>query len=243
MTNYPKSPCEAAVFLAKQNSSKAKKTLIIAEDDKQLRYLSSIARNLFSEQEIITFHHWQTLPYDDLSPSLQVISSRIEALNRILNNQCQIILTSVEALIIPTCSPSFILENSIKWKVEDKLDLQTELELFEKRGYLRVNQVSEMCQFALRGSIVDVFLHGKENPYRIDLFDDEIESIRSFDIETQKTIQNINEIKIFPTREFNLNATSGQNFAKRYFEFTQKPLPSVLLEKISKGQYASGLEN
>lgn len=243
ISNHLNKSNEFCLFLASLKKTKGEKNLIIAKDNKELKYLHRIAKSFFKEDEIVVFDHWQTLFYDDISPSLKIINQRIQSLNKIIKNQYCIILSPLEALISPVCDEKFILQNSFNWKVKDRIDLNLQLELFEKSGYQRVSQVDSEGQFAIRGSLIDVFLIGSKNPIRLDLFDDEIETIRSFDVQTQQTIKLIDEVKIFPIREFNLNQNSADIFKSRYYELTQSPVPNFLYEKIKSNYYHPGLEN
>jgi transcription-repair coupling factor (superfamily II helicase) len=153
------------------------------------------------EQEIRFFSHEQplvyrfpdleTLPYDQFSPHQDIVSERIKCLASISDADSGILILPVSTLLQKIAPPDFIHQRSLNMKPGDQIDpvaLRAKLSLY---GYRAVAQVEEHGEFSARGSILDLFPMGSSKPYRIDFFDDEVESIRSFDAETQRSVKKI----------------------------------------------------
>ncbi len=194
-------------------------------------------------QELLLFPDWETLPYDQFSPHQDIISQRLYTLSRIQHAQNAVIVSSVSTLMHRLCPPEFIHQYALLLRQGQKLDLEIFRNQLQQAGYHNVNKVLEHGEFALRGSIIDVYPMGSGQPFRIELFDDEIESLREFDTETQRTIEKITEINVLPAREFPLNEQSQTLFRRRFRElFHGNPSQCPIYESVSQGQFSSGIE-
>lgn len=194
-------------------------------------------------QEILFFPDWETLPYDQFSPHQDIISQRLYTLNRIQQLSNAIVITSASTLMHRVCPPEFLNQYSLMLKEGQKLDLTAFRNQLQQSGYHCVNQVLEHGEFALRGSIIDVYPMGSGLPFRIELLDDDIESLRTFDTETQRTIEKISQINVLPAREFPLNEQSQTLFRRAFRElFPGNPGQCPVYEAVSKGQFPSGIE-
>ncbi|VEB35562.1 Transcription-repair coupling factor [Legionella sainthelensi] len=220
--------------------------LLIAQDNlsaNQLQAELTFFLNSTSSQELLFFPDWETLPYDQFSPHQDIISERLYALSRIQQVTDAIIITSASTLMHRLCPPEFLNHYALMLKEGQKLDLNTFRNQLQQSGYHCVNKVLEHGEYALRGSIIDVYPMGSGLPFRIELFDDEIESLREFDTDTQRTIEKIKEINVLPAREFPLNEQSQLKFRRAFRElFSGNPSQCPIYEAISEGQFPSGIE-
>ncbi|MDR3501497.1 MAG: transcription-repair coupling factor [Legionella sp.] len=221
--------------------------LLIAQDNLSANQLQSELEFFLnpkqSEQELLFFPDWETLPYDQFSPHQDIISERLYTLSRIQQTSDAIVITSANTLMHRLCPPEFLNQYALMLKKGQKLDLEAFRNQLQQSGYHCVNKVLEHGEFALRGSIIDVYPMGSTRPFRIELFDDEIESLREFDTETQRTIEKIPYINVLPAREFPLNEQSQMLFRRAFRElFPGNPSHCPIYEAISHGQFPAGIE-
>lgn len=220
--------------------------LLIAQDNlsaNQLQEELNFFLNPNSPQELLFFPDWETLPYDQFSPHQDIISERLYTLSRIQQVTDAIVITSASTIMHRLCPPEFLNQYALMLKEGQKLDLTAFRNQLQQSGYHCVNKVLEHGEFALRGSIIDVYPMGSGLPFRIELFDDEIESLREFDTETQRTIEKIKQINVLPAREFPLNEQSQLLFRRSFRElFPGNPSQCPIYEAISEGQFPSGIE-
>lgn len=221
--------------------------LLIAQDNLSANQLQSELEFFLnpkqSEQELLFFPDWETLPYDQFSPHQDIISERLYTLSRIQQVSDAIIITSANTLMHRLCPPEFLNQYALMLKKGQKLDLEAFRNQLQQSGYHCVNKVLEHGEFALRGSIIDVYPMGSTRPFRIELFDDEIDSLREFDTETQRTIEKIPYINVLPAREFPLNEQSQTLFRRKFRElFPGNPSQCPIYEAISHGQFPAGIE-
>lgn len=194
-------------------------------------------------QELLFFPDWETLPYDQFSPHQDIISERLYTLSRIQRVTDAVVITSASTLMHKLCPPEFLNQYALMLKEGQKLELNAFRNQLQQSGYHCVNKVLEHGEFALRGSIIDVYPMGSGLPFRIELFDDEIESLREFDTETQRTIEKITHINVLPAREFPLNEQSQILFRRAFRELFQgNPSQCPIYEAVSEGQFPSGIE-
>lgn len=196
-----------------------------------------------STQEILFFPDWETLPYDQFSPHQDIISQRLYTLSRIQQVNNAILITSASTLMHRLCPADFLNQYALMLKEGQQLDLDAFRNQLQQAGYNCVNKVLEHGEFALRGSIIDVYPMGSGLPFRIELFDNDIESLRVFDTETQRTIQKIPQINVLPAREFPLNEQSQILFRRAFRElFPGNPSQCPIYEAVSNGQFPAGIE-
>ena len=194
-------------------------------------------------QEVLLFPDWETLPYDQFSPHQDIISQRLYTLSRMQQAQNAVVITAVSTLMHRLCPPEFLNHYALLLQQGQKLDLEQFRSRLQQAGYHHVNKVLEHGEFAVRGSIIDVYPMGSRLPFRIELFDDEIDSLRQFDTETQRTIEKIDQINVLPAREFPLNEQSQTLFRRSFRElFPVNPSQCPIYEAVSQGHYPSGIE-
>ncbi|MBL7479796.1 transcription-repair coupling factor [Legionella bononiensis] len=221
--------------------------LLIAQDNLSASQLQDELQFFLNpqkkQQELLFFPDWETLPYDQFSPHQDIISERLYTLSRMQQVTDAVVITSASTLMHRLCPPEFLNHYALMLKEGQKLDLNTFRNQLQQAGYHCVNKVLEHGEYALRGSIIDVYPMGSGLPFRIELFDDEIESLREFDTETQRTIEKISEINVLPAREFPLNEQSQTLFRRSFRElFPGNPSQCPIYESISHGQFPAGIE-
>ncbi len=221
--------------------------LIITPDNLHANQLQEELQFFLSDtntlQELLFFPDWETLPYDQFSPHQDIISARLHALSRLGQINNGIIITSINTLMHRLCPLEFISQYALILQEQQKIDLNHFRNQLQQSGYHCVNKVLEHGEFALRGSIIDIYPMGSTRPFRIELFDDEIESLRQFDPDTQRTIAKIPAVHILPAREFPLNESSQTLFRRAFRElFPGNPSQCPIYEAVSNGQYPAGIE-
>ena len=195
------------------------------------------------DNEILFFPDWETLPYDQFSPHQDIISERLTTLHRLQYANNAIVISAANTLMHRLCPPDFLHQFAFILKTGQQLNRTRFSEQMQQAGYHCVNQVLEHGEYALRGSIIDLFPMGSTYPFRIELFDNEIDSLRLFDVETQRTIDKIKEINILPAKEFPLNEESIKHFRQAFrTNFPNKPTQCPIYETISHHQSAAGIE-
>ncbi len=186
---------------------------------------------------------WETLPYDHFSPHQDLISERLATLHHIRNNACDVIIVPITTALYPLPPVEHLAAYTFFLKRKEKLNIAQLREQLAIAGYNHVQQVLTPGEYCVRGGIIDLFAMGSVLPYRIDLFDDEIETIATFDVDTQRTLYPVPEIRLLPAREFPLDekgqATFRQHFRDR---FEGDPSKSRIYKDVSKGIAPSGIE-
>ena len=186
--------------------------LVICSDSFDAQNLKQSLFAILPEIEIVYFQDSETLPYDNLSPHQDIISNRIDILSRISSFKKQVVITNVAALMQRLSPTEYIKQHSFNLKIGDTRDITKMKKELTNQGYLLVNEVLSVGEFAVRGSILDIYPMGSKNAYRIDFFDDEVESISIIDIDSQLSKNKIEKINLLPAHEFPLdeNATSAR---------------------------------
>ena len=192
---------------------------------------------------VILLPDWETLPYDHFSPHQDIISSRLKALYQLPRFKQGVMIISISTLMHRLCPIEFLEKNTFMVSSGEKIDLETTRNRLIQSGYRHVDQVIEHGEFCQRGSILDIFPMGSNKPFRLELFDDEIDTIRCFDPETQRSTEKINSINLLPAREFPLTDEAISFFRQNWRErFTGNPAEAPLYQQISKGEAAQGIE-
>ncbi len=218
--------------------------VVIVPDNTQLQQIHQELMFFASENiEILIFPDLETLPYDKFSPHQDIISERLLTLNKLLTLKTGIVLVAVSTLMQLLTPKSYIEANCLILNQYQKLDLIDFRNVLTKRGYYHVDRVVQHGEFTIRGSIIDIFPTGSPLPYRIDLFDNDIDSIRQFDPDTQRSLQEVDNIRLLPAREFPLTKDAIQLFQKRWQQnFTSDPNNCPIYEIISRADSAPGIE-
>lgn len=193
--------------------------------------------------DLLLFPDWETLPYDTFSPHQDIISERLSTLSRLQQNPHAIVIVAASTLMHRLCPPTFLNQYGLVLKEKQKLVLAEFRQQLTQAGYHCVNNVLEHGEFAVRGSIVDVFPMGSDTPFRIELFDEEIESLRKFNTDNQRTIEQIAQIHILPAHEYPLDDSGITSFRRAFRNlYSGNPSQCPIYESVSKGQPLGGLE-
>jgi len=193
--------------------------------------------------EILLFPDWETLPYDQFSPHQDLISERLYTLSRLQQTSNAIVISAASTLMHRICPPKFLNQYGLVLQEKQTLDVEQFRQRLEQAGYHCVNKVLEHGEFAVRGAIIDLYPMGSELPFRIELFDNEVDSLRRFDPETQRTIEKITQIQILPAREYPMDEQGISLFRRAFREkFTGNPGQCPIYEAVSDGKFFGGLE-
>ena len=195
------------------------------------------------ERPILDFPDWETLPYDVFSPLPELVSERLLTLHRLPTLERGVLIVPVATLMQRLPPRDYVDGHSLVLAVGDRLDLDATRRRLERAGYSCVSQVIGHGEYAVRGSLLDVFPMGSQVPLRIDLFDEEVESIRVFDPETQRSRDKLDRIRLLPARELPLDEEAIAGFRQRYrAAIAGDPQRSLIYREVSKGQAPGGLE-
>ncbi|MFV9616250.1 MAG: transcription-repair coupling factor, partial [Gammaproteobacteria bacterium] len=196
------------------------------------------------KQTIFHLPDWETLPYDIFSPHQDIIAERLTtlyALQKIRGGD--ILIIPLNTLAQRLAPKSYIQGNVLSLKINQQLNIGDFRRNLEASGYINVSEVLEHGEFAIRGSIIDLWPASSTAPYRIDLFDDEIETIRYFDPQSQRSDNKVESVELLPAREFPSDAAGIKKFRERYREMLSgDPLNSIIYKSVSDGIMPSGIE-
>ncbi len=186
---------------------------------------------------------WETLPYDSFSPHHDLVSERLATLYQITQQAFDIALVPVTTALYRLAPVEYLAARTFFFKQGEKLAAAELRKQLTVAGYSHVTQVLSPGDYSFRGGLIDLFPMGSALPYRIDLFDDQIESIRSFDVDTQRSIYKVGEVRLLPAREFPLDE-DGQTVFRRNFRarFEGDPSRSKLYKDVSNGIAPAGIE-
>ena len=195
------------------------------------------------ELRIAVFPDWETLPYDNFSPHQDLVSERLATLWRVQQRDVDLLLLPAATALARLAPPSFLAAYTFQFKHKQKLDeaaLKAQLTL---AGYQHVSQVVSPGEYAVRGGLIDLFPMGSPVPYRVDLFGDEIDSIRTFDPDTQRSLYPVPEVRLLPGREFPLDEAARTTFRARWREKLEgDPTRARLYKDIANGVAGGGIE-
>jgi transcription-repair coupling factor (superfamily II helicase) len=186
---------------------------------------------------------WETLPYDQFSPHQDLISERLATLYQISQNACDVAIIPATTALYRLPPREFLAAHTFFLKQGTQLDMDALRGQLTLAGYTHVTQVLSPGEYSVRGGIVDLFPMGSPLPYRLDLFDNEIESIRTFDADTQRSIYPVNDVRLLPAREFPLDKAGQDTFRRNFREkFEGDPSKSRLYKDVSQGLAPPGIE-
>jgi transcription-repair coupling factor (superfamily II helicase) len=192
---------------------------------------------------VLHFPDWETLPYDQFSPHQDIVSERLETLYRLPDTHRGVLVVPVSTLMTRVAPRQFVDGHSLMLKAGERLDLMGFRRRLEEAGYRCVGQVLEHGEFAVRGSLLDLFAMGGHAPYRVDFFDDEVETIRRFDPESQRSLEAVPELRLLPAREFPLHAQAISAFRQRWrARFEGDPNRCPVYRDVSQGLAPAGIE-
>ncbi len=186
---------------------------------------------------------WETLPYDHFSPHQDLVSERLATLWAALQGEVEILLVPASTAVNRLAPPEFMAAYTFEFKKGQKLDADKFRGQVTLAGYAHVTQVVSPGEYSIRGGLIDLFPMGSQLPYRLDLFDDEIESIKTFDVDTQRTVFPVPEVRLLPAREFPMDDNGRTHFRQCFRErFEGDPARSGIYKDISTGIASAGIE-
>lgn len=246
---YVKSLAEKALVLSEKVKNSTSLVVYLADNSAQANQLEDFFAFFNIDDtgkqtvEVLNFPDWETLPYDQFSPHQDIISQRLKTLYRLPSINKGLLILPISTFLQKVVPQSFIEKFTFLLATNQIIDLADFTEKLEKGGYQRSRIVMEPGYFAIRGSIIDVFPMGSKTPFRLDLFDDEIETIKSFDPETQLTIAKIQQIEMLPAKEYDLTE-QGIHLFKQNFKtiFGDDARNSQLFKSVNEQQTLDGLE-
>ncbi|QWT41222.1 transcription-repair coupling factor [Dickeya dadantii] len=197
----------------------------------------------FTAQPVMTLPDWETLPYDSFSPHQEIISARLSTLYQLPSLTRGVLILPVNTLMQKVCPHAFLHGHALMLKKGQRLSRDKLRNQLEQAGYRSVDQVMEHGEFATRGALLDLFPMGSEEPFRIDFFDDEIDSLRLFDADTQRTLNEVEQIHLLPAREFPTDKTAIELFRSQWREqFEVRRDAEHIYQQVSKGTLPAGIE-
>ncbi|NMY39908.1 transcription-repair coupling factor [Pseudomonas sp. WS 5013] len=235
----------AALSLAVAEAASAAKrfTLLLTADSQSAERLQEELAFFAPDLPVLHFPDWETLPYDVFSPHQDIISQRIATLYRLPEIKHGVLVVPIATALHRLAPTRFLLGSGLLLDVGQKLDVEEMRARLEAAGYRCVDTVYEHGEFAVRGALIDLFPMGSETPYRIDLFDDEIETLRTFDPETQRSVDKVESIRLLPAREFPLEKKAVTDFRGRFrerFDVDYRRCP--IYQDLASGITPAGIE-
>lgn len=215
----------------------------MAEADRLESDLAHALKGAKNAPQIVHFADWETLPYDAFSPHQDIISARMRTLYQLaLDERCLIVVTA--ATLMQRIAPAaYILGNSLVVGTGDTLDIEKLQNALVAAGYNKVDSVFQHGEFALRGAIIDIYPMGADDAYRIELFDDEVDTLRTFDPESQRTITQVDQVELLPAKECPLDRQAITLFKSQWHEaFDVDHRACPIYRDVSDGYPPAGIE-
>ncbi len=239
--NLPGAALSLAIAEAANNAERF--TLLLTADSQSAERLQEELAFFAPELPVLHFPDWETLPYDLFSPHQDIVSQRIATLYQLPELSHGVLVVPITTALHRLAPKRFLLGSSLVLDVGQKLDVEQMRLRLEAAGYRCVDTVYEHGEFAVRGALIDLFPMGSALPYRIDLFDDEIETLRTFDPENQRSIDKVESIRLLPAREFPLKKEAVTGFRARFrerFDVDFRRCP--IYQDLSTGITPAGIE-
>ena len=234
----------AAVALVEAAKQHAAPLLVVCPDTTSARLLAD-ELTFFAPKDlpVLSLPDWEVLPYDRFSPHQNIVSERLKTLLALPKQRKGLLVVPISTLMQRLPPAEFVASHAIDLKLGQALNLHAFRRQLEEAGYRAVDTVYEQGEFTVRGGLLDLFPMGSEQPLRIELFDDEIESLRFFNAETQRTEEKTDAISLLPAHEFVLNEASLKIFRTEFQTRFDVDLPRCdIYQDTLKGQVTPGLE-
>ncbi len=229
--------------LAQARAAERRMLAIVCADPGDTQRLADELPFFAPNLRVAVFPDWETLPYDSFSPHQDLISERLATLWRVLQRDLDVVLLPATTALTRLAPPAFLAATTFQFKQKTRLDearLKAQLTL---AGYQHVSQVVSPGEYAVRGGLIDLFPMGSPVPYRVDLFDDEVDSIRTFDPDSQRSLYPVPEVRLLPGREFPMDEAARTAFRARWREKLEgDPTRSRIYKDIAQGIATAGIE-
>jgi transcription-repair coupling factor (superfamily II helicase) len=238
--------CSRSLALLEMARSYNGPLLIIAENARQAKLIEGELKFFAAEESdlpIMVFPDWESLAYDNFSPHQDIISKRLQTLYRLPNFNKGIVIAPVSTLMHRLAPAAYVSGHTFFLEKGQELDLEGFRNQLSHSGYTAVSQVMMPGEFAVRGGLIDLFPMGSRQPYRLDLFGDELDSIRLFDPSTQRSGEQLDSIRMLPAREYPTSEEGIKQFRQRFrSNFEGDPQKVSLYVDVSNGLMPSGIE-
>ena len=229
--------------LAERDKAGGRTTAIVTADATDAQRLIDEMAFFAPALRCALFPDWETLPYDTFSPHQDLISERLATLWRISQGEADVVLVPATTALYRLAPPSFLAGYTFHFKVKQKLDEAKFKAQLTLAGYSHVSQVVSPGEYAVRGGLIDLFPMGSLVPFRVDLFDDEIDSIRTFDPDSQRSLYPVPEVRLLPGREFPMDDEARAKFRSRWREMLEgDPTKSRIYKDMGAGVATAGIE-
>ncbi|HLS51543.1 MAG TPA: transcription-repair coupling factor, partial [Burkholderiaceae bacterium] len=240
----PRPPGSGDAWLLADMARQAKQPLLVlCADPLEAQRLSDEITLFAPELKLRQLPDWETLPYDSFSPHEDLISERLRTLHALIEQNVDILTVPVTTALYRLPPASFLAAYTFSFRQGDTLDEEALRQQLALANYTHVDQVSAPGEFSIRGGLIDLFPMGSVLPYRLDLFDTEIESIRSFNIDSQRSLYPVKEIQLLPGREFPMDEDARNRFRARFREqFEGDPSRALPYREIGNGIAFAGIE-
>lgn len=237
----PQGSADAQLFA--QIALNARPVVVFSEDMQTALRLKEEIGFFASDLHIVVLTDWETLVYDHFSAHHDLISERLATLWQIQQNKVDIVLIPIHTALMVLPPVNYLTANTFFIECHQKIHLNEFSQTLVASGYQHVSQVFSPGEFVIRGGLIDLYPMGSTLPYRIELMDDEIETIRTFDVETQRSIEKIDAIRLLPAREFPVDEKGCTTFRQQFREvFEGDPSRCNIYKDISKGILPAGIE-
>jgi len=233
-----------ALALAEATHSDQRLYVVIADAARELDRLAAELRFFAGERlTLLAFPDWEVLPYDLFSPHPDIISERLRTLFELPQTRHGCLIVAADTLMQRVPPKQYVHSRAFELTRGQALALEPFRQRLTDAGYASVSQVTSPGEFAVRGSLFDVFPMGGAAPLRIDLFDEEIEAIRRFDPETQRSLDVLDSVRLLPAREMPLDAETVREFRRRFrTRFEGDPNRTTIYRGVSEGLAPAGIE-
>ena len=233
----------ALAQLADATTQSGRTLAIVCADALATQRLADELAWLSPALRIAVFPDWETLPYDHFSPHQDLVSERLATLYRITRGEADVVLVAAQTVLYRLPPPSYLAAHTFFLTQGETLDVDALRAQLALAGYSHVTQVVSPGEFSVRGGLIDLFPMGSALPYRLDLFGDDVESIKTFDVDTQRTLYPVPNVRLLPAREFPLDDDGRTRFRSRFREvFEGDPTKSPLYKDVSNGIVPGGIE-
>ncbi|HZX32556.1 MAG TPA: transcription-repair coupling factor, partial [Rhodocyclaceae bacterium] len=217
--------------------------LVLAADAQSAQRLKAEIPFFAPDCRVALLPDWETLPYDHFSPHHDLVSERLATLWASMQGEVDVLLVPATTAVYRLAPPAYLAAYTFAFKKGEKLDAEKFRTQVTLAGYSHVTQVVSPGEYSIRGGLIDLFPMGSALPYRLDLFDDEIESIKTFDIDNQRSLYPVPEVRLLPAREFPMDDKGRTRFRQRFREiFEGDPAKSGVYKDVTSGIATAGIE-
>ncbi|WFD80320.1 transcription-repair coupling factor [Taylorella equigenitalis] len=232
-----------ALWISELAREQKKCIAIFCADPLEAHRLLNEIKLFNGELNVQLFPDWETLPYDTFSPHQDLISERLKTLNLLHHSKVDVVLIPATTAVYKLSPPSFLGAYSFLFKRGDRINEQALISQLTDANYQHVNQVTASGEYSVRGGIIDIYPMGSQIPYRLDLFDDEIETIRTFDVDTQRSALSVDKVQLLPGREYPFDEQARNTFRNKFREkFEGDPTKAIPYRDVGNGINFAGIE-